>query len=379
MIIGIIKEDLVNEKRVALTPAGVQSLVATGNTVYVEKHAGLKALFLDEEYQKAGAVIGFSPEEIINRSAVVLKVSPPNLNEVARFDEGQVVLSFQNLGISKRRTIEQLLERNVTAIAYELIENERGELTVLQVMSEIAGQLAMQIAGHYLQERDGGRGILLGSIPGAAPASVVILGAGTVGGTAARVALGMGASVTVLDRDLTRLRELEHLLQWKVATATATEFNTLRAVKHADVLIGAVMVKGERTPYLVTEAMVQQMKSGSVIVDVSIDQGGCIATSRPTTLADPVYVQHNVVHYCVPNMSSSVPRTASVGLMNALLPYVQALAEQGVAKALLSDPGFAKGVCTFQQFCMQQALCKALGLEYKDLTPSLLAAVESLN
>jgi alanine dehydrogenase len=379
MNIGILKEDLVNEKRVALSPAGVQVLVSSGHSVYVEKSAGAQSLFSDEEYQTAGAVIGFSPEEVVNRSKVILKVSPPKLEELARFDEGQVLLSFLHVGASHQKVIETLLEKKMTSIAYELIENERGDLTVLQVMSEIAGQLSMQIAGHYLQARDGGRGILLGSIPGIAPASVVILGAGTMGRTAARIALGMGAAVTVLDKDLARLREVENLFQWRVATGVATEYQVARATRHADVLIGAVLVKGERAPYLVTEEMVKQMKPGSVIVDASIDQGGCVETSRPTTLVDPMFVRHNVVHYCVPNIPSAVPRTASTGLTNALLPYVQSLAELGVEQALQRDRGLARGVCTYGGFCAQSALSKALGFQYQDLTRSLARTVESTN
>lgn len=379
MNIGILKEDLVNEKRVALSPAGVQALVAAGHTVYVEQGAGSQSLFSDEEYQTAGAVISFNPEEVINRSAVVLKVSPPRWEELTKFDEGQVLLSFLHLSASQRKIIEALLEKNITAIAYELIENRRGELTVLQVMSEIAGQLSMQIAGHYLQARDGGRGILLGSVPGIAPASVVILGAGTMGRTAARVALGMGASVTVLDKDLTRLRDVENLFQWKVATGVATEYHVARATRHADVLIGAVLVKGERAPFVVTEEMVKQMKPGAVIVDASIDQGGCVETSRPTTLADPVFVRHGVVHYCVPNIPSAVPRTASAGLTNALLPYIQNIGEEGVVRSLLSDEGLARGVCTYNGFCAQPSLAKALGIPFKDIHRSLALAPDSMN
>lgn len=379
MNIGILKEDLVNEKRVALSPAGVQALVSAGHSVYIEKSAGAQSLFSDEEYQTAGAEIGFSPEEVINRSNVILKVSPPKPEELGRCDEGQVLLSFLHLGASKRKLIETLLEKKITSIAYELIENERGDLTVLQVMSEIAGQLSMQIAGHYLQARDGGRGILLGSIPGIPPASVVILGAGTMGRTAARVALGMGAAVTVLDKDLARLRDIENLFHWKIATGLATEYHVARATRHADVLIGAVLVKGERAPYLVTEEMVKQMKPGSVIVDASIDQGGCVETSRPTTLADPIFIRHGVVHYCVPNIPSAVPRTASTGLTNALLPYVQTLAEKGVERALAYDRGLARGVCTYHGYCVQPALSKALGFQYQDLAHSLAGAEESLN
>ncbi|HWP83185.1 MAG TPA: alanine dehydrogenase [Bacteroidota bacterium] len=368
---GILKEDLINEKRVALSPAGVRSLVGAGHTVYVEKGAGQLAQFTDEEYQHAGATIGFHREEIVNRSDIILKISSPLPHDLTELDEGQVLFAFMHLGASKRKTIEELLARKITALAYELIENSRGELPVLQIMSEIAGQLSMQIAGHFLQARDGGRGILLGSVPGTAPASVVILGAGTVGRTAARVALGMGASVTVLDKDLGRLREIENLFQWRVSTGMATEYAIIRAVKHADVLIGAVLVKGERAPYVVTEPMVQQMKAGSVIVDASIDQGGCVETSRPTTLADPVFVRHGVVHYCVPNIPSAVPRTATTALTNAILPYLLAVGEQGIQRALQSDGGFARGVVTYHGACVQPAIAKALGFEYSELSKAI--------
>jgi alanine dehydrogenase len=378
MNIGILKEDTVNEKRVALTPVGVQALVAGGHSVYVQQGAGSQSLFTDEEYQTAGAVVAFSPQEVISRSNAVLKISPPRIEELTLFDEGQILFSFLHLAASQRRRIDMLLEKKITAIAYELIENERGDLAVLQVMSEIAGQLSMQIAGHYLQARDGGRGILLGSVPGIAPASVVILGAGTMGRTAARIALGMGAAVTVLDRDLARLREVEHLFQWRIATATATDYNVARATRHADVLIGAVLVKGERAPYVVTEEMVKQMKPGSVIVDASIDQGGCVETSRPTTLADPTFVRHGVVHYAVPNIPSAVPRTASVALTNALLPYVQAIAEVGIVRALRNDKGLARGVCSYNGWCVQPALSKALGVPYTNLLQSLAATTEAL-
>ena len=367
MNIGILKEDMLNEKRVALTPAGVRALTAAGHTVYVHQHAGLHSLFTDAEYQNTGATLAFSPEEVINRSSVVLKVSPPTDEELSFFEEGQVLFSFLNLGISKKKTLETLLERKVTSVAYELIENTRGELTVLQVMSEIAGQLSMQIASQYLQAHDGGRGILLGSIPGVAPASVVILGAGTVGKTAARVALGMGAAVTVLDKDLSRLREIEHLYNWRVATSMVTEYHVARALNHADVLIGAVLVKGERTPYLVTESMVKNMKPGSVIVDVSIDQGGCVETCRPTTLVNPVFTVHDVVHYCVPNITSAVPRTASTGLTNVVLPFLQDVAEAGVERALQTVSGLAQGVCTHEGYCVRSGISRVLGLEYKDL------------
>jgi alanine dehydrogenase len=368
--IGILKEDSTMERRVALTPAGVQALVSAGHVVYVQHEAGLQTLFPDEEYQKAGAVINYTAQEIINRSEVVLKVAPPNEFELALTSKDQALLSFLHLAVSNRKTMELLLERQVTSIAYELIEDERKDLAVLQVMSEIAGQLSIQVASHHLQSKEGGRGILLGNIPGVAPASVVILGAGTVGRTAARVALGLGAQVSVLDKDLSRLRDLHRLFP-VVHTASATDYNVARSVRHADVVIGAVLLKGERTPHIITETMVKDMKVGSVIIDVSIDQGGCVETSRPTSLDEPTFTRHGIVHYCVPNMTAAVPRTASVGLTNAILPYLLELTERGIREALLSSAGLAVGVCTYGGVCTNEAVARVFDLKSKKLSTLL--------
>lgn len=367
MNIGILKENPTRENRVALAPAGVQSLTAAGHTVNVQLDAGGRSFFTDDEYRSAGAEIGFSAEEVINRSRLVLKVSSPTEEELSFFNEEHLLFSFLHLSISKRKTIEALLSSKTSAVAYELIENPRGELAVLQTMSEIAGQVSMQVAAHYLQAREGGRGILLGSVPGVPPASVVILGAGTVGRTAARVALGMGADVIVLDKDLSRLRDLEYLFQWRITTGIATPFNIERATRHADVLIGAVLMKGEKAPHLVTEEMVKHMKPGAVIVDISVDEGGCVETTRPTTADDPVFIRHGVVHYCVPNIPSTVARTATVALTNALLPYVLEVAERGIIQAFHEDAGLAKGVCTFGGFCTNAAVASTFGLETVDL------------
>jgi alanine dehydrogenase len=376
--IGVLKEASPAERRVALTPAGVQALVASGQSVYVQHEAGLQTLFPDEEYQKAGAIIGYSSQEIINRGEIVLKISPPNEFELALLSKGQALFSFLHLAVSQKRVLEALLSNNVTSIGYELIENDRKDLAVLQVMSEIAGQLSIQIAGHFLQSRHGGRGILLGNVPGVAPASLVILGAGTVGKTAARVALGLGAEVTVLDNDLSRLRDLHDAFPIKVNTATATSYNVEHAVKYADAVIGAVLLKGERSPHLVTEAMMKQMKMGSIIIDISIDQGGCIETSRPTTLDDPVFTRHGVVHYCVPNMTAAVPRTASVGLTNALLPYLLEASSVGIPQALQQNRGLAVGVCTYQGACTNAAVAKIFDLKSKKLSMLLNSPLETM-
>lgn len=367
MNIGVVKEDAISERRVALTPAGVQSLVSSGNQVFVQRHAGSQTLYTDEAYVEAGASICYTTEEVINRSAIVLKVSPPTDSELEMFQSGQAIFTFLHLAVSQRKTIEAILKKGVTAIGYELIENSRGDLAVLLIMSEIAGQLSIQVASHFLQAKEGGRGILLGNIPGLTPTSVVILGAGTAGRTAARVAVGLGAEVTVLDKDLNRLRELHSLLPVKVHTAIATSYNIARVVKYADVVIGAVLLKGEKTPHLLTEEMVKQMKVGSLIVDLSIDQGGCVETSRPTTLDDPVFIRHGVVHYCVPNMTAAIPRTATAGLTNAILPFLHEIAELGLAEALRRNPGLSKGVCTYNGNCTNYAAGRAFDLPVKSI------------
>ncbi|MBI5463495.1 MAG: alanine dehydrogenase [Ignavibacteriales bacterium] len=367
MNIGILKEDFQLEHRVALTPVGVQSLADQGHRVFVQRDAGSMAHFPDEEYRNASASIVYSAEEVINRSEVVLRIAPPSTDELKLFSPGQVLFSFLYLAVSSEKKIKELLERRLTAISYELIENERGELSVLQVSSEIAGQLAIHIGANYLQGRHGGRGTLLGCVPGVPPATVVILGAGAVGRTAARSALGTGAQVIVLDKEVARLRVLEEQTQYRVTTALATTKNIERAVKYADVLIGAVLMKAEKAPHLVTEAMVQTMKKGSVIIDVSIDEGGCIATSRPTRADDPIFIAHDVVHYCVPNIPSLVARTATIALTNALLPIVSDVAEVGIQRAIRENSGLAKGVCTYDGACTNPVIAKAFTLSAKHL------------
>ena len=367
MNIGILKEVFPSERRIALTPGGVQTLVGLGATVYIERNAGALSYFSDDEYRTAGGTIVYSPEEVINRSDIVLKVAPPTESELNFLHDGQTLFSAFHLAISKRKTIDTLLKKNITAIAHELIENERGDLPIVQTMAEIAGQISIQVAAHFLQTREGGRGVLLGSIPGVPAADVLILGAGTVGRTAARVALGLGAKVMIIDKNINQLREVENLFQWRVSTAVSDQYNIERAVREADVLIGAVLLKGEKTPHLVSESLVKQMKPGSVIVDISIDQGGCIETSRPTTLLDPTYIMHGIVHYCVPNTPASVPRTATVGWTNVLLPFLREATELGMENVLRADIGLSKGVCTFRGQCTNYAAAKAFDLKVIDI------------
>lgn len=368
MRIGIPRETLYEEKRVALTPAGVDALVRAGHTVYIETGAGLESHFSDEDYLKTGANIVYNAEEAFGRAEMVVKVAPLTFDEAKMLQENQILFSFLHLAVGKKNIIELLLKKKITAIGYELIEDEDNRLPILHSMSEIAGQLSIQVAERQLESfSPGSRGILLGGITGVAPAAVVILGAGVVGVTAARAALGRGAQVIVLDKDLNRLRQIDTQFRKKVTTVMANPYTISRGVKFADVLIGAVLIKGLKAPHLVSEEMVRQMKKGAVIVDVSIDQGGCIETSRITTLSDPVYQLHNIIHYCVPNMPAIVARTASYGLNNATVDYILDIADNGLSNALIGDPGLSKGVCTYNSYCSNEALAETFNIEYRRL------------
>lgn len=363
MNIGILKEDRRREHRVALTPAGVRSLVSAGHIAYVENGAGEASHFSDKEYVDVGAQLVYTSDEVFGRSEMLLKVSSPNDDECVRMIDSQILFAFLHLPVAKRSTLDLLQRKCICSIGYELIEDPNGNLPVLQVMSEIAGQMSTQIAGRLLQTNHNGRGIVLGGITGVPPATVVIIGAGNVGQAAARMAIGAGAEVIVLDKDLSRLRALENRFDYRIVTALANEYNIKKALQFADVVIGAVLIKAERAPHVVTEEMVKHMKPGSIVIDVSIDEGGCVETSRPTTLENPTYVMHDVIHYCVPNIPACVARTATYGLTNALLPYVMEIAELGIAGALKANPGLARGVCTYKGACTKDAIARRFGVE----------------
>jgi len=367
MRIGIPTETRWEEKRVALAPAGVDLLIRSGHTVYIQSSAGEASNFTDQEYREVGATIVYTKEEAFGRAEMIVKVSPLTEEEADLLIDNQILFSFLLLTMAKKNLLDKLLKKKITAIGYELIEKD-SRLPILNSMSEIAGPLSIQIAERYLESYSkGGRGILLGGITGVAPAAVVILGAGVVGITAARAALGRGAQVIVIDRDLSRLRQIESEFHRGITTVMANPYTISRGVKFADVLIGAVLIKGEKAPHLVTTEMVQEMKKGAVIVDVSIDQGGCVETSRVTTISDPVYTLHNVIHYCVPNMPALVARTASYGLNNAVLDYLQEVADNGLIPALMGDDGLAKGVCTYNGFCTNESIAESFEVDYKKL------------
>lgn len=368
MNIGIPNEALKNENRVSLTPSAVATLSNLGHTLYVESQAGRAARFSDESYRSAGAMVVYSKEEIYRRSELVCGVAPPALEEIALMEAGQTSFSFLNLPVARQQFVDEITRRKIITVGYELVETEDGNRPVLHSMSEIAGQISVFLAARYLETGDHGRGIILGGIAGVAPAAVVIIGAGVVGTEAARTAVRLGAQVIVLDTDLRRLRKVDQLLQKRVTTVLATPVNIKKSTAYADVLIGAVFIKGERAPHVVTEEMVRSMKPGAVIVDVSIDQGGCVETSRPTTLQNPSFVYHDVVHYCVPNITATVARTATYALTNTILPFVTEIAGKGASVAFGENEGLAKGVCSYEGHCTQEMAKTIFGKEFVPIT-----------
>jgi alanine dehydrogenase len=342
MVIGVPREIKTGEQRVALTPAGAHALVEAGHRVLVEQDAGNGSGFRDDEYSKVGAGLG-PVEEVWATAEMILKVKEPITEEYPRMRHGQIVFTYLHLAAVPALTAA-LRRAGVIAVAYETVQRADGSLPLLTPMSEVAGRLAVLEGAHHLGKANGGRGILLSGVPGVPPGNVVILGAGTVGVNAARTAIGLGAEVSLLDVNLDRLRHLDEMFRGRVVTLASNPFNVAQAVLRADLLVGAVLVAGARAPRLVTRAMVDRMKDGSVIVDVAVDQGGCIETIRPTTLLEPTYRVGNVVHYGVANMPALVPRTSTFALTNATLPYVLELAGKGVPGAFRDDPVLARGL-----------------------------------
>ena len=367
MVIGVPREAHRHEHRVGLSPFAVSQLTAEGHTVFVEREAGVAANFFDRDFEEAGAQIVYSSEEAYQRADLVCRVSRPSTEELPLLKQGGIITGFQHLAVVPRKNIDHLMELESTIIGYEVIELETGDFPVLNPFSEMAGYMAIPLAAHYLQSEEGGRGILIGNVPGVPPATVLILGAGTVGLAAARSALGDGAHVLVVDSDLNKLRDLSHALIGRPVTALATEERLARYSEIADVVIGAVLVPGERAPILITEEMVKKMKPGSVVIDIAIDQGGCVETSRPTTVDRPTFKVHGIVHYCAFNMTANVPRTASRVLTNAALPYVKALAQKGLDAALKGDPALAGAVYIYRGKMVHAGLAEHFGIPHTPL------------
>ena len=373
MKIGVPKEIKTLEFRVGMTPAGVRELVHDGHEVVVETNAGTGIGVTDSDYGAAGAKIAATPEEIFADADMIIKVKEPQLNECKMLRPGQVLFTYLHLAADRAQT-DALVASGATAIAYETVTADDGSLPLLTPMSEVAGRLSIQAGAAALQKANGGRGVLLGGVPGVAPGKVVVIGGGVSGANAADMAVGLGADVTILDRSLPRLRELEDTWGGRVRTEYSTKDAVERLTRSADLVIGAVLVAGAAAPKLVSAQNVKDMQAGAVMVDISIDQGGCFETSRPTTHVEPTYVVDDVVHYCVTNMPGAVPRTSTFALTNATLPFVKALANHGWREALSRDPHLANGLNVHAGHVNFEAVAREFELEYISAADALKAA-----
>jgi alanine dehydrogenase len=363
--IGVAKEIKSDEYRVALTPAGARELGQRGHDVIVEHGAGTGSAFSDDAYEAAGARIA-SVEGVWGEAELLLKVKEPIAAEYGRLREGLVLFTYLHIAADEALT-RALIDSGITAVAYETVETDSGALPLLAPMSEIAGRLAAQAGAYFLEKPLGGRGLLLGGVPGVAPGRVVVIGGGMVGYNAAVIAIGLGANVTILERSIDRMRHLEEILSGRVSLVMSSSLQIEESVKHADVVIGAVLIPGALAPKLLTREMVAGMKNGSVLADVAIDQGGLSETSRPTTHSEPVYTVEGVTHYCVANMPGAVPITSTKALTNATLPYVESVADLGLAEAVARDPALARGVNVMDGKVTYEAVADAHGLDYRPL------------
>ncbi|MBI5636859.1 MAG: alanine dehydrogenase [Nitrospinae bacterium] len=366
MIIGVPREIKADEYRVGLAPAGARSLALAGHAVLIEKGAGEGSGFSDDVYAAEGAeIIGAAPE-LWRRAEMVVKVKEPINPEFDHMREGQILYTFLHLAADKTLT-ERLLEKKIIGIAYETVRGPGHSLPLLVPMSEIAGRMAVQEGAKYLEKGNGGRGVLLGGVPGVAPARVVIIGGGVVGANAAKIAIGMGARVKLLDKSLERLRYLDDIFGGRLETIYANPLTIRAAARKADLLIGAALIPGAKAPRLVTRQMVAEMKPGAVIVDVSVDQGGCVETSRPTTHHDPTYVVDGVLHYCVANMPGAVPRTSTLALTSATFPYAFEIAQKGITMALRENVLLRPGVNVHKGLLTCEEVAQSLDLKYTSL------------
>ncbi|MBZ4643981.1 MAG: ald [Deferribacteraceae bacterium] len=366
MIIGVPKEIKNNENRVSMTPAGVHQFIAAGHEVIIQKNAGIGSGISDEEYIKEGAKIMDTAKEIFDNAEMIIKVKEPQPAEIEMLKEGQILYTYLHLAPDKPQTLG-LLNKKVVGIAYETIEVNR-KLPLLEPMSEVAGKMASMMAAHFLAKPYGGRGMLAGGVAGTHSAKFVILGGGTAGINAAKIAAGLGAKVVVMDINLERMRYLEDVLPKNCETIMSNRYNIMNEIKGADAVIGTVLIPGAKAPHLITRDMLKLMQPGSVIVDVSIDQGGCVETSRPTTHQDPVYVVDGIIHYCVANMPGAYARTSTFALTNATLPFGLEIANKGWKKAAIDNPAIFKGVNVYDGHITIKPVAEAHGLPYTDLS-----------
>lgn len=365
MIVGIPKEIKDKEYRVAMTPAGVDVLIKAGHKVIIEKAAGAGSGITDEEYAKAGAGVTGNAHEVFKQADMIVKVKEPLPREYPLLRKGQILFTYLHLAPMPELTAA-LIKSGVIAIAYETVELQDGSLPILTPMSEVAGKIAVQVGAYYLMKAHGGKGVLLAGVPGVEKGKVVIIGGGVVGTNSAKIAIGLGAEVVIINGSLERLRYLDDIFGGKVKTLVSNYYNIEKAVTEADLVIGAVLIKGAKAPRLVTRDMIGKMKKGSVIVDVSVDQGGCVETIKPTSHSDPVYEVDGIIHYGVTNMPGAVPRTSTFALTNATLPYVVKLANLGI-EALKQDPSLAKGVNVFKGRITYKAVADIMGEKFTPL------------
>lgn len=364
MIIGLPKEIKDNESRVGLTPAGVKLLQANGHTVLIENHAGEGSGIKNDEYLAASGQIVSTADEVWERADMIVKVKEPVGPEYKRMRDGQILFTYLHLAPDPTLT-KAMLESKITGVAYETITNEDGHLPLLTPMSEVAGRMAVQVGAHYLQKPEGGRGVLMGGVPGVLPAKVAIVGGGVVGINSIKMAVGLGANVSVLDKNLERLRYLDDIFGAKIKTLMSNPYTVQEAIANADLVIGAVLIPGAAAPHLVTRDMLSTMHKGAVIVDVAVDQGGCIETTRPTTHSNPTFYVDEVLHYCVANMPGAVPRTSTFALTNATLPLAVKLANKGFKDAIRADRHLKAGVNTYAGHITYDAVAESQGLAYK--------------
>ena len=361
MIIGLPKEIKDNESRVGLTPAGVKTLSDFGHTVLVEKSAGVGSGISDDEFRAAGGQIVETADEVWQRGEMVVKVKEPVGPEYQRMREGQLLFTYLHLAPDPKLT-QAMLASKITGVAYETITNDDGHLPLLTPMSEVAGRMAVQVGAHYLQKPEGGRGVLMGGVPGVLPAKTVVIGGGVVGINSIKMAVGLGANVTVLDKNLERLRYLDDIFGTKIKTLMSNDYNVQESIANADLVIGAVLIPGAAAPHLVKKAMLKTMHKGAVIVDVAVDQGGCIETTHPTTHSNPTYYVDDVLHYCVANMPGAVPRTSTFALTNATLPLAVKLANKGFKDTIAKDNHLKAGVNTYAGHITYEAVAESQNL-----------------
>lgn len=366
MRVGVPSEVKDNEYRVAITPAGVRELVVLGHTVLIQHDAGVGSSITDAEFERAGAKIVPDAESVFSEAEMVLKVKEPIEQEFGLLRDGLILFTYLHLAASEPVT-RALIDSGTAGVAYETVEPADRSLPLLAPMSEVAGRMAPHVGANFLEREHGGRGVLLGGVSGVRPARVVVIGAGMAGMNAAWIAQGMEAEVVVLDTNINKLRDIDRIHQGKILTLASNRLAVEESVAEADLVIGAVLVPGARAPKVVTEDMIEQMNPGAVIVDISVDQGGCFETTRMTTHSNPTYEVHDVVHYCVGNMPGAVPHTSTYGLTNATLPYVVALAQKGLEKAVRDDPALAKGVNVLQGSVVYEPVAEAHGLDYVSL------------